>query len=44
MLWCEIGATWFETGDNIKSLQCYNKGQQILQEAGIKVSSAWGKD
>jgi DNA-binding SARP family transcriptional activator len=44
LLWCEIGKTWFDTGDNADNahaLQCYNRGEQILREARIESGPAW---
>jgi predicted ATPase/two-component SAPR family response regulator len=40
MLWCEIGWTWYDTGDNTKARLYYERGEQTLQEAGAMTGSA----
>src|SRR5205807_4936819 len=35
LLWCEIGWTWYNTGNYAQALQCYERGEQLLREAGI---------
>jgi DNA-binding SARP family transcriptional activator len=41
LLWCEIGKTWFDTGDNARAQQCYSRGEQVLREAEIASGPAW---
>jgi DNA-binding SARP family transcriptional activator len=40
LLWCEIGKTWFVTGDNAHAQQCYRQGEQVLREAQITTGPA----
>ena len=41
MLWCEVGGTWYDVGNNIQALQCYKHGERVLQEAHITEGPAW---
>jgi DNA-binding SARP family transcriptional activator len=41
LLWCEIGRTWYDTGDNAQAKHCYNFGEQVLREAQIEGGPAW---
>src|SRR5712692_11976553 len=41
LLWCEIGKTWYDTGDYEKAQQCYSHSEQVLREAGVVSSPAW---
>jgi predicted ATPase/DNA-binding SARP family transcriptional activator len=41
MLLCEIGYTWFDTGNNAQAQQYNQQSEQILQDAGISNSPAW---
>ena len=41
LLWCEIGRTWYDTGDYERAKQCYLRGEQVLREAGIETGPAW---
>src|SRR2546421_2858530 len=41
MLWCEVGFTWYDVGNNIQALQCYHHGEQVLQDAHITEGPAW---
>ena len=41
LLWCEIGRTWYDTGDYEHAQQCYLRAEQILREAGIVTGPAW---
>jgi tetratricopeptide (TPR) repeat protein len=41
LLWCEIGRTWYDTGDNMYAQQCYSRGEQVLREAGVVQGPAW---
>lgn len=41
LLWHEIGKTWFNTGDTAQARQCYERGEQVLQEARITKGTAW---
>ncbi len=42
LLWIEIGWTWYSTGNLALAQQCCNHAETILQEAEIKVGTAWG--
>ncbi len=33
LLWCEIGKTWFDTGDYEHAQQCYSRGEQVLRRS-----------
>ena len=41
LLWCEIGRTWYDTGDNAHAKQCYSQGEQLLREAKVVGGPAW---
>jgi DNA-binding SARP family transcriptional activator len=41
LLWCEIGLTWYDTGDNVQARQCYERGEQVLREAGVIAGPVW---
>jgi tetratricopeptide (TPR) repeat protein len=41
LLWCEVGKTWFDTGDYERAQQCYSHGEQVLREAEVATGSAW---
>jgi predicted ATPase/DNA-binding SARP family transcriptional activator len=41
MLSCEIGYTWFDTGNNPQAQYYYQQSEQILQDAGIINGLAW---
>src|SRR5207302_7716917 len=41
MLWCEVGRTWYDVGNNIQALQCYEHGERLLQDAHITGEPAW---
>ncbi len=41
MLWCEVGWTWYDTGDMAQAETYYEIGEQVLQEAGIVAGSVW---
>ncbi|HEX6485049.1 MAG TPA: DUF6788 family protein [Ktedonobacteraceae bacterium] len=41
LLWCEIGWTWYNTGNYAQALQCYERGEQLLREAGVLAGAAW---
>jgi predicted ATPase/DNA-binding SARP family transcriptional activator len=41
LLWREIGRTWYNAGNNAQALQCYERGEQVLREAGILAGAAW---
>ncbi len=43
LLWCEIGLTWYGTGDNMQAQQCYARGEKVLHDAGVVAGSAWAK-
>jgi serine/threonine protein kinase/tetratricopeptide (TPR) repeat protein len=41
MVWCEIGWTWWYEGDTAKARQCYERGEQMLRDAGVVAGPAW---
>lgn len=41
LLWCEIGWTWYGTGNLTLAQQCCNRGETILHEAKIASGTAW---
>jgi predicted ATPase len=41
LLWCEIGRTWYDTGDNAHAQQCYSRGEQVLRKAGVAEGPTW---
>ena len=41
LLWCEVGRTWYDTGDYEAARQCYLRAEQALLEAGVAISPAW---
>ncbi|QBD83132.1 hypothetical protein EPA93_47100 [Ktedonosporobacter rubrisoli] len=41
LLWCEIGHARYSQADNVQALRCYEQGRRLLQEANVKVSTAW---
>jgi len=41
LLWCEIGRTWYDAGDNVHAQQCYGRGEQVLREAKVAVGPTW---
>jgi predicted ATPase/DNA-binding SARP family transcriptional activator len=43
LLWCEMGWTWRYTGDNLRARQCYEHGEQVLQEAEVVTGPAWAR-
>jgi tetratricopeptide (TPR) repeat protein len=43
LLWSEIGWTWRFTGDNVRTQQCCERGEQVLRDAGIVTGPAWAK-
>ncbi len=43
LLWCEIGSTWYQMGDNVQARQCYEHGEHVLEEAGIASGPAWAR-
>ncbi len=43
LLWSEIGWTWRYTGDNPRSQQCCERGEQVLRDAGITGGPAWAR-
>ena len=40
MLWCAIGQTWFNAGNNERARQCYEHGEQVLRTAGAHTGPA----
>lgn len=41
LAWSEIGQTWRYEGNYLQAEYCYERGEQILQKAGILTGSAW---
>ena len=41
LIWCEVGWTWRYMGDNIPAWRCCERGEQVLQEAGVLAGPAW---
>jgi tetratricopeptide (TPR) repeat protein len=41
LLWCEIGWTWYDLGKHEQVRQCYRRGEEILQEAGVVAGPVW---
>jgi DNA-binding SARP family transcriptional activator len=41
LLWCEVGRTWYDTGDYEHARQCYGLGEQLLREAGVVGGPTW---
>jgi tetratricopeptide (TPR) repeat protein len=41
LLWCEVGRTWYDTGDYEHAQQCYRHGEQMLREAKVVTGPAW---
>jgi tetratricopeptide (TPR) repeat protein len=41
LLWCEIGKTWFDTGDFEQAQQCYSHSEQVLREAEVATGPVW---
>ncbi|MBO0796793.1 MAG: tetratricopeptide repeat protein, partial [Ktedonobacteraceae bacterium] len=41
LLWCEIGVTWYNFGQNRGVLECFQQGEQVLKGAGIIAGPAW---
>jgi len=43
LLWCEIGWTWYTTGNIEKTRQCYERGEEVLHNADVAEGPAWAK-
>jgi DNA-binding SARP family transcriptional activator len=41
ILWCEIGFTWYNVGNDTKAQECYGQGEQLLSETGIVGGATW---
>jgi DNA-binding SARP family transcriptional activator len=41
LLWREIGNTWAATGDYNHAYECYSKGKDVMDKAGITSGAAW---
>ena len=41
LIWREIGRAWSDTGANDKALTCYERGVQVMREAGVTSGAAW---
>ena len=41
LLWCEIGRTWYDEGDNVHAQRCYGRGEQVLREAQVAEGPTW---
>ncbi len=43
LLWCEIGWTWYTTGNIEKTRQYCEQGEKVLSNADVKDGPAWAK-
>ncbi|GAC1635897.1 MAG: hypothetical protein NVS4B11_38280 [Ktedonobacteraceae bacterium] len=43
LLWGEIGRTWLYLGDRAKARQCYERGEQVLQQTHVLIGFAWAR-
>ena len=43
ILFCELGLTWYDTGDLAQALACYQYGEEYLQKAQIQGGSVWAR-
>ncbi|GAC1423039.1 MAG: AAA family ATPase [Ktedonobacteraceae bacterium] len=43
LLWCEIGWTWYVTGNIEKTRYYYEHGEKVLRDAGVVGGPAWAK-
>ncbi|HYX51730.1 MAG TPA: tetratricopeptide repeat protein, partial [Ktedonobacteraceae bacterium] len=43
LLYSEIGWTWRFTGETERTRQCYERGEQLLRDAGILRGPAWAR-
>lgn len=43
LLWGEIGRTWYDTGDDAQAQQRFERGEQVLHEAGVVKGTAWAR-
>lgn len=41
LLWREIGTTWAATGDYRRAYDCYGRGKEVMQQAGVTTGPAW---
>jgi tetratricopeptide (TPR) repeat protein len=41
LVWSEIGWAWRDTGEKTQAWQCWTRGEQLLQEAGVRDGPAW---
>ncbi|GHO69650.1 hypothetical protein KSC_085420 [Ktedonobacter sp. SOSP1-52] len=41
LLCCEIGVTWYDTGDAIKAQSFYRQSEEVLKEASLASGYAW---
>jgi tetratricopeptide (TPR) repeat protein len=41
LLWREIGNTWSATGEYDRAYECYRRGSEVLQRAGVTTGIAW---
>jgi serine/threonine protein kinase/tetratricopeptide (TPR) repeat protein len=41
LLWCEVGRTWFDTGDYEHAQHCYGRAEQVLREAKVAEDPTW---
>ncbi|MEO8971633.1 MAG: AAA family ATPase, partial [Ktedonobacteraceae bacterium] len=41
LLWCEIGWTWYGTGNLTFAQQCCTRGETILHDAKVETGTAW---
>lgn len=41
LIWREIGRTWSWNGDYDQAFECYQRGHQVMQDAGVTSGAAW---
>jgi DNA-binding SARP family transcriptional activator len=41
LIWCRIGKAWGENGNLEEAARCYERGQQVMVEAGVTSGAAW---
>ncbi|MBV9690426.1 MAG: AAA family ATPase [Ktedonobacteraceae bacterium] len=43
LLWGEIGKTWYDVGNTVKAREYYQRGEHVLQKAGLASGFAWAR-
>ncbi len=41
LLWCAIGQTWYNAGNDLQAEQCFERGELALRQAGVVAGPAW---